>query len=96
MKMTLKKLQSRDSENLEITDKDKDEDSSEGNVSGNKGKGSLDDKEYVKGSDSNSGLERNMAEIKKESASDVHEVLSETVEIKVVGEITSMEPDSDI
>ena len=88
--------QSGDSENGEITDTKNDEVKSDGNVSGNEDKGSVDDKESVKGSDSHSGLEGNMSEIKKESESDVVEVSSETVHSKVVGEITSMEPDSDI
>ena len=84
------------SENVEITDKEKDEVNSEGNVSGDEDKGLLDDKESVKGCDSHSGLEGNISEIKKESESDIVEVSSETVNSKVVGEITSMEPDSDI
>ena len=69
---------------------------SDGNVSGNEDKGSMDDKECVKDSDSHPGLEGNMSENKKESESDVVEVSSETVDSKVVGEITRMEPDSDI
>ena len=87
---------SADSENVEITDKENDEVNSDGNVSGNKDKGLVDDKESVKGSDSHSGIEGNMSENKKESESDIVEVSSETVDSKVVGEITRMEPDSDI
>ena len=84
-----------DSETVEITEKENEEVRSESHVKEKPNIGPVDDNECVKGSDSEGVVNNERMTIEVQDKSDIVEVLSETVESKVVGEITSVEQDSD-
>ena len=84
-----------DSETVEITEKENEEVRSESHVKEKPNIGPVDDNECVKGSDSERVVNNERMTIEVQDKSDVVEVSSETVDSKVVGEITTVEPDSD-
>ena len=83
-----------DSDKVEITDNENKEVTTDCDVIQKAEIGPI-DKEGVKGSDSEGVVNNERMTIEVQDKSDVVEVLSETVESKVVGEITSVEQDSD-
>ena len=84
-----------DSDQVEITNNKNKEVTTDCDVRQKAELGTIDDKEGVKGSDSKGVVNNKRMTIEVQDKSDVVEVLSETVESKVVGEITSVEQDSD-
>ena len=84
-----------DSDQVEITDKENKAVTMDCDVRQKAELGTIDDKKGVKGSDSKGVVNNERMTIEVQDKSDVVEVLSETVDSKVVGEITSVEQDSD-
>ena len=84
-----------DSDQVEITDNENKEVTTDCDVRWKAELGTIDDKEGVKGSDSKGVVNNERMTIEVQDKSDVVEVSSETVENKVVWEITSVEQDSD-
>ena len=84
-----------DSDQVEFTDNENKEVTMDCDVRQKAEPGTIDDKEGVKGSDSEGVMNNERMTIEVQDESDVVEVLSETVESKVVREITSVEQDSD-
>ena len=84
-----------DSETVEITEKENKEVRSECDVTGKQNRGPIDENECVKGSDSEGVVNNEAMEIEVQDKSEVVEVLSETVDSKVVGEIETVYPKND-
>ena len=82
---------SADSDKVEITDNENKEVTTDCDVRQKAEIGTIDDKEGVKGSDSEGVVNNERMTIEVQDKSDIVEVSSETVESKVVGEITSVE-----
>ena len=84
-----------DSDHVEITDNEKKAVTMDCDVRQKAELGTIDDKEGVKSSDSNGVVDNERMTIEVQDKSDVVEVSSETIDSKVVGEITCVEQDSD-
>ena len=91
----LDKANCADSDTIEITEKENKEVTTDCDVRQKAEIGPIDDKECVKGSDSEGVVNNERMTIEVQDKSDTVEVSSETVDSKVVGEITTVEPDSD-
>ena len=85
-----------DSENVKITDKQNAEVISDTDLRENTSGRAIDNNASVKGGDSEGTVHDDKMTIASQDQSDVVEVSSETVDSKVIGEITRIEPDSDI
>ena len=81
-----------DTDTIEITEKENKEVTTDCHVRQKAEIGPIDDKECVKGSDSEGVVNNERMTIEVQDKSDIVEVSSETVESKVVREITSVEP----
>ena len=85
-----------DSETVEITEKENKEVRSECDVTEKPNRGPIDENDKgVKGSDSEGVANNEAMEIEVQDKSEVAEVLSETVDSKVVGEIETVYPKND-
>ena len=84
-----------DSETVKITEKENKEVRSECDVTEKPNRGPIDENVCVKGSDSEGVVNNEAMEIEVQDKSEVAEVLSETVDSKVVGEIETVYPKND-